>query len=157
MWPKFDQLNFLSYDWTLELSCSKMKKWSPLFPAVVPGIDSWAIAITETFENCSHLFNEFHVSLNKFCYLYLLWVRLWALLPPKFHMLNFWSLDIRMWPHLEIQLLKMSLAYMRSDWSREGSWSNMTGVLINREFWAQTCTQGERQVKMKAEVRVMLL
>lgn len=33
----------------------------------------------------------------------------------------------------------------------------MTGVLLKREFWRQTHIQGECPVKMKAEMRVMLL
>ena len=33
----------------------------------------------------------------------------------------------------------------------------MTGVLIKREFWTLTCTQGEQHVNMKAEIRVILL
>ena len=31
----------------------------------------------------------------------------------------------------------------------------MTGVFIKREIWAQRHTQGERHVKIKAEIRVM--
>lgn len=34
---------------------------------------------------------------------------------------------------------------------------NPIGVIIKRDIWTQACIYGEHYVKMKAEIRVMLL